>query len=96
MTNYADDYFAEIERLTGRPEDGNSAIQSSRRGLPPVYVSYYRDWPVEGVLTAFTLGDVTNREPRRGAAAPAGAGEGASFYGSGALTFTSAMCASMI
>jgi hypothetical protein len=56
MTNYAEDYFAALERLIGRPEDGGGGIESSRPGLPPVHILFYRDWPAEGVLSAFTLG----------------------------------------
>ncbi len=56
MTNFAKDYLAAIDRLTGRPEFGNATIESSRPELPPVFVSFYRDWPVNGVLSAFTMG----------------------------------------
>ena len=54
--NFAESYLAAIERLTGRSENGNAIIESSRPGLPPVTVLFFNDWPVAGVLSAFTLG----------------------------------------
>src|SRR5262245_55939534 len=56
MGNFAEEYLDAIERLTGRSEDGNQVIESSRPGLPAVTVLYFHDWPVDGVLSAFTLG----------------------------------------
>jgi hypothetical protein len=56
MRNYAEEYFAVLERLVGRPEDGRMMIPSSRPGLPGLCVLFFPDWPVDGVLSAFTLG----------------------------------------
>jgi hypothetical protein len=57
MTTYADDYFAAVERLVGRPEDRIKQVSNEADdGMPPACGLLYDDWPRAGVLTTFTLG----------------------------------------
>ena len=56
MTNYAETYLQYLEKLVGRREDHIKPIESTRPGLPIVYVLFFHDWPCKNVLTSFTLG----------------------------------------
>lgn len=57
MPNYAEAFYRELDRLTGRrADDGISKIETTRHRLPPVYVHFYRDFPSTDLLTAITIG----------------------------------------
>src|SRR5262245_40962443 len=57
MPNYAEEYFDALAALIGRREDAiNRVPGDTDDGMPPVCAVFFRDWPVPGVLTAFTLG----------------------------------------
>ena len=57
MSNYAADYFQALESLVGRREDRRRPVpEAVDDGLPPIYALFFDDWPVQGVLSAFTLG----------------------------------------
>jgi hypothetical protein len=57
MSNYAAEYFHALESLLGRPEDRRGrAPEPIDDGLPPIYALFFDDWPMPGVLSAFTLG----------------------------------------
>ena len=55
---YAEDCFAAYERLIARPESRCGRVTEGQPadGMPSVYAIFFDDWPVPGVLTAFTLG----------------------------------------
>src|SRR6187455_2980910 len=67
MGSYAEDYFASLERLIGRTEDRRSRATEvpPADGMPPAYAVFYRDWPIPGVLSAFTLGAGVGRHVER-------------------------------
>ncbi len=57
MSNYAAEYLQALESFLGRPEDRRSRVpEPIDDGLPPIYALFFDDWPVRGVLSAFTLG----------------------------------------
>lgn len=57
MGSYAEEYFAALERLIGRPEDRRTRMPDRvADGMPPVFALFFDNWPADGVLSAFTLG----------------------------------------
>ena len=54
--NYAAAFYGVLDELIGAKDNGITQIDSTRPGLPAVFVHFYENFPTTGILTAVTLG----------------------------------------